>query len=151
MSRDPLERVDRLRAAGDDAGAHALARAAGEGGSPRLALHYRTATLLLRAGRYRDADAATRRAAALAPAAPAELVELGKRLAYFNRAEALRELGAARLRLPPWHAGAEADLAALLSMTGEQAIAFALIVIIAGGTLTALRRLRRISDELRGR
>ena len=31
------------------------------------------------------------------------------------------------------------------------AIAFALIVIIAGGILTALRRLRRISDELRGR
>jgi phosphatidylglycerophosphate synthase len=31
------------------------------------------------------------------------------------------------------------------------AVAFALIVIIAGGILTALRRLRRISDQLRGR
>src|SRR5262245_25479236 len=31
------------------------------------------------------------------------------------------------------------------------AIAFALIVIVAGGIVTALRRLRRISDELRGR
>jgi len=38
-----------------------------------------------------------------------------------------------------------------VSAGGHGAIAFALIVVVAGGILTALRRLRRISDELRGR
>ena len=124
---DPLARIDRLRAAGDDAGALVLADAAVHEGSKRMALHFRLASLLLRAGRYRDADAATMRAAALSPAEPGELVELGKRLAYFNRAEAMREVAHARLRAPAWSAGAEADFAALLSMQGEQAMAMALI------------------------
>lgn len=44
-----------------------------------------------------------------------------------------------------------ADWPGGVSTADNGAIAFALIVIIAGGTLTALRRLRRISDELRGR
>jgi tetratricopeptide (TPR) repeat protein len=127
MSPDALARVDARRAAGDDAGALALAEAAVAAGSTQLALHFRLASLLLRAGRYRDADAATVRAAKLAPATPAELVELGKRLAYFNRGEVLRGVAAGRLKAPSWHAGAEADLAALLSMLGEQDIAFALI------------------------
>jgi tetratricopeptide (TPR) repeat protein len=127
VSDDALARVDARRAAGDDAGALALAEAAVAAGSTRLALHFRLASLLLRAGRYREADAATTRAARLAPAAPAELVELGKRLAYFNRGEVLRDVAAARLRAPLWHAGAEADFAALLSMLGEQDLAFALV------------------------
>ena len=124
---DPLARVDQLRAAGDDAGALALAEAAARDGSQRMALHFRLASLLLRAGRYRDADAATLRAARLAPESPAELVELGKRLAYFNRACELRKVAQARLRAPSWSPGAEADFAALLSMLGEQALALALI------------------------
>ncbi len=127
MSAEALARIDRMRTAGDEAGALALAEAAVRDGSKRMALHFRLASLLLRAGRYRDADAATRRAARLAPAEPAELVELGKRLSYFNRADDMREVAQARLRAPPWSAGAEADFGALLSMLGEQEMALALI------------------------
>jgi len=127
MAGDPLARIDQARRSGDDAGALAIAEAAVMGGSRQLALHFRLASLLLRAGRYRDADSATLRAATLEPAAPADLVELGKRLAYFNRAGAMRELAARRLRAPLLHAGAEADFAALLSMLGEQSLAYSLI------------------------
>jgi tetratricopeptide (TPR) repeat protein len=122
-----LARLDQLRAQGDDAAGLQVAEAAVAAGSRQLAVHFRLASLLLRAGRYAEADAVTTRAAQLAPATPAELVELGKRLAYFNRAAELRALVASRLRAPPWHAGAEADLGALLSMLGEQALAGALI------------------------
>ena len=127
MSADPRVQIDRLRAAGDDTGALAVAEAAVHEGSKYMAVHFRLASLLLRAGRYRDADAATQHAARLSPALPAELVELGKRLAYFNRAAQMRAVARQRLQAPSWSAGAEADFAALLSMLGEQEMALALI------------------------
>jgi phosphatidylglycerophosphate synthase len=46
---------------------------------------------------------------------------------------------------------APADWPGGVAAVHRGAVAFALIVIIAGGILTAVRRLRRISDELRGR
>ncbi len=127
MSTDALARIDALRAAGDDAAALALAQELVAAGSRRLPVHFRLASLLLRTGRYRDADAATVHAAGLALSTPAELVELGKRLAYFNRSGTMREVASARLALPSWSAGAEADFAALLSMVGEQELAGALL------------------------
>jgi phosphatidylglycerophosphate synthase len=48
-------------------------------------------------------------------------------------------------------AGAPADWPGGVSTVQHGAMTFALIVIIAGGVVTACRRLRRISDELRGR
>ncbi len=127
MSTDALARIDGLRGSGDDAAALALAQELVAAGSTRLAVHFRLASALLRLGHYRDADVATVRAARLAPSTPAELVELGKRLAYFNRSATMREVAAARLALPSWSAGAEADFAALLSMVGEQELAGALL------------------------
>jgi phosphatidylglycerophosphate synthase len=47
-------------------------------------------------------------------------------------------------------AGAPAGWPGGLANSGSGAIAVALVLIIAGGLLTALRRLRRIADELRG-
>ena len=63
----------------------------------------------------------------VAPVTPAELVELAKRLMYFNQSGLLREVATRLLSKPVWHAGAEADFAALLSMVGEQALARALL------------------------
>lgn len=81
----------------------------------------------LQAGNYRDAsrlslDAATRR-----PSTPLELVELVRRLVYFNHGQALRGIGVALLARPSWSAAAEADVAAMLSMLGEQEVASRLL------------------------
>jgi tetratricopeptide (TPR) repeat protein len=87
----------------------------------------RLSATLLKLGRYREAGDAIAAAAALAPAEPAELVELGRRLMYFNLAGAMRDVAGRLLAAPRRNAGAEADFAALLSMAGEQERAYALL------------------------
>jgi tetratricopeptide (TPR) repeat protein len=96
-------------------------------GSQRLALRMRLSVALLKLGRYREAGDVVAAAAALPPAEPAELVELGKRLMYFNLAGAMRDVAGRLLAGPRGHPGAEADFAALLSMAGEQERAYALL------------------------
>jgi hypothetical protein len=81
----------------------------------------------LQAGRYREASRLSLEAATLRPTSPVELVELVRRLVYFNHGEALRGIGAALLARPSWSAAAEADVAAMLSMLGEQALASRLL------------------------
>lgn len=74
----------------------------------------------LKAGDYRQAIARTREAASLPPATPMELVELARRLVQFNLSGDLRELVAGLLKAKVGNAAAEADVAALLSMLGDQ-------------------------------
>ena len=74
----------------------------------------------LKAGRYREAQALTVAAAALLPASPVELVELVRRLLYFNLSDLLRGVAKRLLERPLSNAAAEADVAAMLSMMGDQ-------------------------------
>jgi tetratricopeptide (TPR) repeat protein len=122
-----LSQFDGLAAAGRLEQAVALGLAAVEEGSRRLALRMRLSASLLKLGRYREAGDTIAAAAALAPAEPGELVELGRRLMYFNLAGAMREVAGRLLAGPRWNAAAEADFAALLSMAGEQDRAYALL------------------------
>lgn len=103
--------------------------------------HFRLAADHLKAGRYRDALDVTLAAAKLAPGGPAELIELAKRLMYFNQSGPMRELATRLLSKPVWHAAAEADFAALLSMAGEQALAASLLdraIAVIGATPAAI-------------
>jgi tetratricopeptide (TPR) repeat protein len=122
-----LARIEALAAAGQAQPALDLALQAIAGGSKRMAVHFRAVAACLKLGDYRQALALTLAAASLVPATPAELVELAKRLVYFNQSETLRELAGRLLAKPVWHAAAEADFAALLSMVGEQQRASALL------------------------
>ena len=122
-----LRELDALLAAGRHEQAAELGLATIAEGSQRLALHMRASLALLKLGRYREAGDVIASAAALPPAEPAELVELGRRLMYFNLAGAMRELAGRLLERPRWNAAAEADFAALLSMAGEQERAQALL------------------------
>ena len=109
--------------------------------SANMPAHFRLAVDHLKAGRYRDALDVTLAAAKLDPGGPAELIELAKRLMYFNQSGPMRELAARLLSKPVWHAAAEADFAALLSMTGEQALAAALLdraIAVIGATPAAI-------------
>lgn len=92
-----------------------------------LAARFRKVVDLLKAGHYRDARDAIQVAASVAPAAPGELVELAQRLLYFNLSGTLRTVAARLLAKPLWHAAAESDFAALLSMAGDQDMASRLL------------------------
>ena len=81
----------------------------------------------LKAGAYREALEITLAASRLPAAAPVEQVELAKRLLYFNQSDALRKRVAAMLAKPMGNAAAEADVAAMLSMAGDQALASRLL------------------------
>jgi tetratricopeptide (TPR) repeat protein len=118
-----LGRLDSLLAQGEAAQAEAMALLAIAGGSRRLAIRFRLVIALLKQGRYCDAAAHMSEAAALWPEQPAELIELGKRLLYFNQSEQLASFAQRLLRRPLWHGTAESDFAALLSMAGEQELA----------------------------
>ncbi len=138
---DLLRRVDSLAAAGDFESVVELADAAVRAGSKRLLLHFRLIAACLRSNRYARARELTRAAAMLAPAQPAELVELARRLLYFNLAGDLRALVQRLLARPSWSAAAEADVAALLSMAGEQDLARQLLdraMAIAGASASTL-------------
>src|SRR3990167_4527235 len=74
----------------------------------------------LKAGRYREAQAMPVAAAALRPATPMELIELARRLLYFNLSGQMRGVGKRLLDRPLSNAAAEADVAAMLSMMGDQ-------------------------------
>lgn len=74
----------------------------------------------LKAGRYREAQAMTVAAAALRPGTPVELVELARRLLYFNLSGPLHGVAKRLLERPLSNAAAEADVAAMLSMMGDQ-------------------------------
>ena len=74
----------------------------------------------LKAGKYREAEAMTVAAASLRPATPMELVELVRRLLYFNLSDLLRRVATRLLERPVSNAAAEADVAAMLSMMGDQ-------------------------------
>jgi tetratricopeptide (TPR) repeat protein len=124
---DLLRRFDALSAQGQLTTAVQLAEQALAAGSTRMLLHFRLTAAYLKTGRYRDALELTLRAAELRPAAPGDLVELAQRLVYFNQSVMLRQVAGRLLAAPVWHAGAEADFAALLSMVGEQALASALL------------------------
>jgi tetratricopeptide (TPR) repeat protein len=123
-----LREFDGLAAAGRLDAAVAVAEDAIAEGSTRLALRMRLSAALLKLGRYRDAAATIQGAAALAPAEPGELVELGRRLVYFNFAGELRDIAGRLLAKPRWNAAAEADFAALLSMAGEHERSAALLL-----------------------
>ena len=127
LESSQLRELDALLAGGRHEEAAELGLAAIAAGSQRLALHMRVSLALLKLGRYREAGDVIAGAASLAPAEPAELVELGRRLMYFNLAGALREVAGRLLERPRWNAAAEADFAALLSMAGEQERAQALL------------------------
>ena len=122
-----LRELDALLAAGRHDQAAELGLAAIAEGNQRLALHMRASLALLKLGRYREAGDVIAAAAVLPPAEPGELVELGRRLMYFNLAGAMREVAGRLLERPRWNAAAEADFAALLSMAGEQERAQALL------------------------
>ena len=92
-----------------------------------LSVQFRRVVELLKSSQYRDARELMLEASAMAPAAPAELLELAQRLLYFNLVESLREVAARLLERPLWHAAAESDVAALLSMAGEQDLASRLL------------------------
>ncbi|MCX7042717.1 MAG: sulfotransferase [Gammaproteobacteria bacterium] len=74
----------------------------------------------LKSGQYRDAQAMAVAAAALRPGTPMELVELARRLLYFNLSGAMRGVAKRLLERPLSNAAAEADVAAMLSMMGDQ-------------------------------
>ena len=74
----------------------------------------------LKAGDYRAARQSAIDAATLPAVTPMELVELARRLVQFNLSGELRELGGRLLAAPLGNAAAEADVAALMSMQGEQ-------------------------------
>ncbi|MFT3805758.1 sulfotransferase [Arenimonas sp.] len=117
-----IARVDALLAQGDARQAATLAQEA-IAGSSSMALVFRLVLALLKQGRYRDAAAQMPGAALLWPEQPAELIELGKRLMYFNQTEALAAFTRRLLQRPVWHAAAECDFASLVSMAGEQELA----------------------------
>lgn len=118
-----LARIDALLAQGQAAPALSAAETAYAAGPRNLALLFRIVVALLKLGRYREAAARMADATALSPQQPAELIELGRRLLYFNQAEALAVVAKGLLQRPPWHAAAECDFASLLSMAGEQELA----------------------------
>ena len=126
-SDDCLRKIDALNSQGQGEAALALAETAVRAGSARMPIYFRLAAACLKAGRYRDALEVTKSAAQLAPGAPGELIELAKRLMYFNQSGLLRDVATRLLAKPVWHAAAEADFAALLSMVGEQALASSLL------------------------
>ena len=74
----------------------------------------------LMAGRYREAQAMTITAAAVRPGTPMELIELARRLLYFNLSGLMRGFAKRLLDRPLSNAAAEADVAAMLSMMGDQ-------------------------------
>ncbi|MBC7657604.1 MAG: sulfotransferase [Frankiaceae bacterium] len=74
----------------------------------------------LTSGAYRDAVALTVAAARLRPATPTELVALARRLLQFNQSGLLRRVAMRLLEQPVSNAAAEADVAAMLSMMGDQ-------------------------------
>ena len=141
-SDDSLRRIDALNAQGQGEAALALAETAVRAGSTRMPIYFRLAAACLKAGRYRDALEVTKSAAQLAPGAPGELIELAKRLMYFNQSGLLRDVATRLLSKPVWHAAAEADFAALLSMVGgEQALAASLLdraIAVIGATPAAI-------------
>jgi hypothetical protein len=96
---------------------------AGNNLAGRLAL----AAAQLKAGAYCDSLATTLAASALPAHAPAEEVELARRLLQFNQSAALRDRVTRLLARPVGNAAAEADVAAMLSMVGEQALASRLL------------------------
>jgi len=128
-SRDTMlmQQFDALVAAGKLDEAATLGRMAFAKGTRQLWLCMRLSVVLLKLGDYRGAAGFIEAAAALPPADPGELVELGKRLMYFNLAGEMREVAGRLLDEPRWNAAAEADFAALLSMAGEQERAYALL------------------------
>jgi tetratricopeptide (TPR) repeat protein len=87
---------------------------------PRLGPQLAAIAAQLKAGDYRQARASAIAAATLPAASPMELVELARRLVQFNLSGDLRELVARLLAAPIGNAAAEADVAALLSMQGDQ-------------------------------
>lgn len=125
MSADPrvLARVDAMITQGEFDQAEGVADAAIIAGSKSMGLVFRLVVALLKQGRYRDAAARLPAAAGLWPEQPAELIELGKRLMYFNQTEALAGFARRLLQRPVWHAAAECDFASLVSMAGEQELA----------------------------
>ena len=92
-----------------------------------LASQLALAAAQLKAGDYRQSLETTLAARALPAASPVEPVELARRLLQFNQTGALRESVAAMLAKPVANAAAEADIAAMLSMAGEQALAARLL------------------------
>lgn len=120
-------RVQTLFASGDVAEAARVAEKAVRNGPAPLAVHLLLIAAYLKLDRYRDAARTAAHAAKRPPAQPGELIELAKRLLYFNLSGALVDVAKRLLAGPVWHVGAEADLAALVSMVGEQTIASALL------------------------
>ena len=112
-----VQRFDALLAQGQASAAIELARGAVQRGSKQMAMHMRLASALLKAGDYREAERIVDNAArTLVPGSPQELLDLVKRLAFFNRSATMRGLAIRLLSAPAWDARAEADFAAMLSM-----------------------------------
>jgi tetratricopeptide (TPR) repeat protein len=125
---DILRRIDSMVDAGQLPAAIDVARAAVQRGSKQMAVHLRLANALLKAGEYREAERVVDGAArSLVPGGPQELIDVVRRLAFFNRSATVRGLAIRLLAAPAWDAQAEADFAAMLSMMGEQPLAFSLL------------------------
>ncbi len=126
MTKADLQTIDRFLALGDMERAVELAERAILDGSTSLVLRLRLVSVYLKQRKYREASRLVVESARLKPGNSGEWIELAKRLIYFNESHALLGLVERVLaeKLPP--AGWQADLAAMLSMTGEQEVALKL-------------------------
>ena len=93
----------------------------------QIAAGLQEAIAALRGGQYRSARATLLGLPPGLPADPGLMIELARRLVFFNEGKRLLDLAELALSGPPGHPAAEADLAALLSMTGVQEPALRLI------------------------
>ncbi len=136
MTKTDIQMIDQLLAHGDLPRAAELAERAIRAGSTSLALHLRLVSIYLKQLKYREASRLTVESARLKPENSGEWIELAKRLMYFNESRALLGLVECVLaeKLPP--AGWQADLAAMLSMAGEQEVALKLLERVIGTSQT---------------
>lgn len=130
-----LKRIEEQVIQGNLPGACLLAEQAIAQGSQSLALRLQLTGCYLKSDRYQEAAQLMANARNLVPASPPELIELAKRLLHFTESEALSTIAKRLFEQPLWHAAVEADLAAMVSMIGDQATALSLLerAIVAAG------------------
>lgn len=121
-----LGRIDALQSVGMHAEAAELAEAAVRKGAG-MPTYLRLVTSYIKLGHYREAAQTTRLATKVKPSIPQDLAELSKRLMLFQCGDDLVQMAKRLLAKPQWSAGLEAELAAHVSVMGEQEVAFKLL------------------------
>lgn len=116
-------RLEQSLASGDLAAAIGSAQALISAGSAPLSVHLKLIACYLKSDRYPEACDAVVAAAGKGSKNPNDVIELARRLLQFNEPGKLVALSAKLLSSPVWNAQAEADLAVLVSMVGEQKVA----------------------------